>query len=84
MTEDQTPQESVVDEAEEMIRLVIVKAKANLEKAVASGALNITDDMSKHLLLGKIVAKAVLLDSIDEWLTLGNKEKEVKNLRKMI
>ena len=46
MTEDQTPQESVVDEAEEMIRLVLVKAKANLDMAVASGALNITDDTS--------------------------------------
>lgn len=79
-----TPAESVIDEAEDMIRLVMQKAKGNLEKAVASGALNITEDSSEHILQGKIVAKAVLLDAIDEWLTLGNKEKEVKNLRKMI
>lgn len=84
MLDNMTPKESVIEEAEEMLSLVISKAKAHLERAVSSGGLNITDDTSTHLLQGKILAKAVLLDAMAEYLTLGNKEKEVTNLRRLI
>jgi len=80
----QTPKESVIEEANDMIERVLADARSKLQKAVECGALNITDDMSQHLQQGKVVAKAVLLDAIDNWLTLGNREKEVKNLLRHI
>jgi hypothetical protein len=84
MTTVQTPKESVIEEATDMIDRVLADARAKLLKAVECGALNITEDTSTHIALGKVVAKAVLLDAIDNQLTLGKRDKEVKNLRSQI
>ena len=84
MTTVQTPKESVIEEATDMIDRVLAEARAKLLKSVECGALNITEDTSTHISLGKIVAKAVLLDAIDNHLTLGKRDKEVANLRRQI
>lgn len=84
MTTVQTPKESVIEEATDMIDRVLADSRAKLLKAVECGALNITEDTSTHIALGKVVAKAVLLDAIDNQLTLGSRDKEVKNLRRQI
>jgi hypothetical protein len=84
MTGVQTPKESVIEEATDMIDRVLGDARSKLLKAVECGALNITEDSSEHIKQGKVVAKAVLLDAIDNWLTLGKLDKEVTNLRRQI
>lgn len=84
MTTVQKPKESVIEEATDMIDRVLSDARAKLLKSVECGALNITEDTSTHMYLGKIVAKSVLLDAIDNQLTLGKRDKEVTNLRRHI
>ena len=81
MTKEQT--EAFILETQAIIDRVAQEAKNNILRALQSGAIE-PSSYSASVIANKVVAKAVLVDSLDRTLNMAGLEADVKNLVKCI
>lgn len=81
MTKEQT--EAFILETQSIIDRVAQEAKNNILRALQSGAIE-PSSYSASVIANKVVAKAVLVDSLDRTLNMAGLEVDVKNLVKCI
>jgi hypothetical protein len=81
MTKEQT--EAFILETQAIIDRVAQEAKNNILRALQSGAIE-PSSYSASVIANKVVAKAVLVDSLDRTLNMAGLEADVKNLVKFI
>lgn len=81
MTKEQT--EAFILETQAIIDRVAQEAKNNILRALQSGAIE-PSSYSASVIANKVVAKAVLVDSLDRTLNMAGLEVDVKNLVKCI
>ena len=76
--------EDAIKEANSMIDLAVAEARKKIEKAINSGGIDLSKT-DNDVLVGKIIAKAVMTEGVREWITLSSKhERQVKNLINLI
>lgn len=76
--------EDAIKEANSMIDLAVAEARKKIEKAINSGGIDLSKT-DNDVLVGKIIAKAVMAEGVREWMTLSSKyERQVKNLINLI